>query len=76
MKLPITGGCNCGAVRFEISTEPRLTSVCHCRECQRFSGGGGMTNIVLQKSDVSFTKGAPISHDEMGTGDASSSSLG
>ena len=67
MKVPITGGCNCGEVRFEISAEPQLTWICHCRECQRFSGGGGMTNIVFQKSDVRFTKGTPISNGEIGT---------
>jgi hypothetical protein len=36
--LPLTGGCNCGAVRFEV-TEPLVTaSYCHCTRCQRRSG--------------------------------------
>ena len=36
--LPLTGGCNCGAVRFEV-TEPLVTaSYCHCKRCQRRSG--------------------------------------
>jgi hypothetical protein len=39
-KLPMTGGCNCGAVRFEVS-EPLVGAVyCHCKRCQRRSGTG------------------------------------
>ena len=38
MRLPLTGGCNCGAVRYEV-TEPLVAaSYCHCRRCQRRTG--------------------------------------
>ncbi len=38
--LPITGGCGCGAVRFEI-TEPLLgAGYCHCSRCRRRTGTG------------------------------------
>ena len=35
-----TGGCACGAVRYEISAEPIFMNDCQCRDCQRTSGTG------------------------------------
>ena len=37
MKLPQTGGCLCGKIRYEISEAPRLVYTCHCTECQRLT---------------------------------------
>ena len=34
----MTGGCLCGKVRYTISSDPVLCAVCHCRDCQRFTG--------------------------------------
>ena len=38
MKLPLEGGCLCGAVRYRISAEPHHAGYCHCRMCQRSAG--------------------------------------
>ena len=38
----LAGGCHCGCVRFEVrATRPKLAVYCHCRNCQRSSGGVG-----------------------------------
>jgi len=34
----LTGGCNCGAVRFEVTARLVRASYCHCRRCQRRTG--------------------------------------
>ncbi|HEU5362374.1 MAG TPA: GFA family protein [Gaiellaceae bacterium] len=37
-ELPLTGGCLCGGVRFEIDEAPQSASYCHCTRCQRRTG--------------------------------------
>lgn len=41
---PLTGGCNCGAVRFEVTAPLTTASYCHCRRCQRRSGAAASPN--------------------------------
>ncbi len=36
------GGCLCGAVRYEINIDRHRTGNCHCRDCQKNSGGAFM----------------------------------
>jgi hypothetical protein len=44
--LPLTGGCICGGVRFEVS-EPLLGALfCHCKRCQRRTGTGVSTTAL------------------------------
>ena len=40
MSEAYTGGCACGAIRYEISGEPMVMNDCQCRDCQRKSGTG------------------------------------
>lgn len=42
--LPLTGGCNCGAVRFEVTAPLLVASYCHCKRCQRRSGAAASAN--------------------------------
>ncbi|HWE09643.1 MAG TPA: GFA family protein [Solirubrobacteraceae bacterium] len=41
---PLTGGCNCGAVRFEVSERFVSAVYCHCTRCQRRTGAGASAN--------------------------------
>jgi hypothetical protein len=59
IKLPLTGGCHCGAVRYEISAAPILTYTCHCTDCQRITGTAFSLAIIVPESSFHLTKGDP-----------------
>ncbi len=48
MKLPQTGGCQCGAIRYEISEEPQLVYTRHCVDCQRLTSSAFSLGIVVR----------------------------
>jgi hypothetical protein len=56
---PITGGCLCGAVRFAPMSPPGDVGVCHCRICQKNSGGPHMVWAFFPRQGFSFTQGEP-----------------
>lgn len=51
----ISGGCLCGAVRYESSGDVLGTSVCHCTHCQQVSGSAFSVNVRVPVSSVSLT---------------------
>lgn len=55
--LPITGGCNCGAVRFEITEAPVYSYYCHCTRCQRRSGAGAAPGIISPPGSFKLLQG-------------------
>ena len=45
VNLPLTGGCNCGAVRCEVTAPLEAAGYCHCRRCQRRTGTAASLNV-------------------------------
>jgi hypothetical protein len=50
----LTGGCLCGAVRYTTTATPLMTFVCHCRDCQRFTGSAFGSVVVVPKETVTI----------------------
>jgi hypothetical protein len=57
----LTGGCQCGAVRYALLSAPDHASVCHCRMCQKASGGPLMAFARVKKDNLRWTRGQPAS---------------
>ncbi|HSF96295.1 MAG TPA: GFA family protein [Thermohalobaculum sp.] len=53
------GGCACGKVRFRMSGAPMFVHCCHCRECQRLSGGAFALNAMVEADRVDLLSGTP-----------------
>ncbi len=50
----MTGGCLCGGVRYTLTGEPALTGICHCRNCQRYTGSSFEAVVVYPSNSVAL----------------------
>lgn len=49
-----TGGCLCGALRYEIEGEPLYAGHCYCKDCQKASGSGFIPFMGVSAGQVRF----------------------
>ena len=47
--MEIKGGCLCGAVRYTAEADPTSATVCHCRDCQKFTGSAFAALVRVTK---------------------------
>ena len=57
MSTVLTGGCQCGTVRYALDAEPQGVHVCHCRMCQKAVGGPFAVICPVMKPDFRVTRG-------------------
>jgi hypothetical protein len=57
--FPLSGGCTCRAIRYELSSAPIFVHCCHCRWCQRETGSAFVINALLEADRVVLTAGTP-----------------
>jgi hypothetical protein len=57
MTTNLTGGCACGAIRYECSTDSPQSFNCHCRDCQRATGSAYASALVVPAAALKITSG-------------------
>lgn len=53
-KPPVTGGCQCGAIRYAFDAPLQNSHACHCRMCQRATGGVFAALVGARKADFNW----------------------
>ena len=60
VRMPVlTGGCQCGAVRYALASRPTKASICHCRMCQKAFGSYFAPLAGVPRADLAWTRGVP-----------------
>ncbi|KAM4054380.1 glutathione-dependent formaldehyde-activating enzyme [Hirsutella rhossiliensis] len=60
------GSCACGDIEFQFPGEPAATALCHCTDCQKWTGGAFTSNAVVPRASFRVTKGTPKAWDAVG----------
>ena len=58
MAETLTGGCGCGAIRYESTGDPIVAFNCHCRACQQYTGSGFVASTLVPSATFKIVKGA------------------
>ena len=59
MSYPITGGCFCGAIRYELGQSPMRVLMCHCVSCRKATGATRLAWAVVKNSDLHWLNHEP-----------------
>jgi hypothetical protein len=57
---PLTGGCLCGAVRFELAVAPQVAGYCHCTRCQGRTGTASSAQAYVDGDALRFVQGEEL----------------
>jgi len=57
---PRQGGCTCGAIRYQLESEPLIVQCCHCHWCQRETGTAFAHNAMIEADRVTLLQGEPV----------------
>src|ERR1700694_901276 len=72
------GSCLCGEIKYEVSGDPALKAVCHCKSCQKGiyptainlileTGSAFASDVVFPSGSIKFTQGKPKCFNELGS---------
>lgn len=64
--MTFVGGCQCRAVRFELTGEPKAVTLCHCVDCRRSAGAPVMAWAEYDEAALNVTQGSPKAFNSSG----------
>jgi len=59
MPPALEGGCDCGEIRYRLTSAPLIVHACHCRWCQRETGSAFALNAMIEADRVTPLRGEP-----------------
>jgi hypothetical protein len=62
MPIPARGGCMCGQIRYVITHEPLVTSLCHCRSCRLATGAPSAAWVIVPLAGLAIEQGTPMTY--------------
>jgi hypothetical protein len=65
--MTLTGQCLCGAIRYQLTGEPRHVAVCHCRDCRRSAGAPMVSWAMFPESALTLLQGQPKAINSSGS---------
>jgi hypothetical protein len=65
--MTLTGQCLCGAIRYQLTGEPRHVAVCHCRDCRRSAGAPMVSWAMFPESALTLLQGQPKTINSSGS---------
>ena len=65
--MTLNGQCLCGAIRYQLTGEPRHVAVCHCRDCRRSAGAPMVSWAMFPESALTLLQGQPKTFNSSGT---------
>ncbi len=63
IRLPQTGGCQCGGIRYEITELPRFAYACHCKQCQRATSSAFSISMIVVEHGFRLSGIEPVSFE-------------
>jgi hypothetical protein len=57
--MKIDGGCHCGYITYEATVDAEHVGICHCTDCQTFSGSAFRTGVLASKDQFRVLTGKP-----------------
>jgi hypothetical protein len=57
--MRVDGQCHCGKIAYEAEVDPATAAICHCTDCQNFSGSPYRASVAAKVGDFRVLHGTP-----------------